>query len=169
MTGRSRNPLPSAKDGQSTSWVTRQRLPEPTERCAIELRLTAALQQRLFAIAEAGVLGRTVDEVVSHFLSESLHRDWVAIEGLRQRVPTFAVQSPAPPAPARSAGAPRGEKRLVRMPEVCTRTGMSRSSLYKMISLKTFPPPKQLGGRSVAWLESDVEAWIDSRTSGRNT
>lgn len=174
MNGRSRYPLPSGKEAQSTRWLTRQRLPEPTERCAIELRLTAELKDRLLAIAEAGVLGRTVDDVASHFIRESLHRDWIALEALRGRASRLAVPTRAPPAIERSAEllptrAPRGEKRLVRMPEVCKRIGMSRSSLYKMINLKTFPPPKRLGGRSVAWLESDIETWIDSRTHENNT
>lgn len=168
MTGRSRYPLPSAKEAQSTRWLTRQRLPEPTERCAIELRLTAALKDRLLAIAEAGVLGRTVDDVASHFIRESLHRDWIELEARRERLPTHAapVQSRAAQAPTVKPStecAPRSEKRLVRMPEVCNRIGVSRSSLYKMISMKTFPPPKQLGGRTVAWLDSEISAWIDSR------
>jgi prophage regulatory protein len=166
--------MPSAKVSQSTFGGTRQHLPEPTGRCAVELRLPIALQDRLLAIAEAGVLGQTVDDVASHFIRESLHRDWLALEELRERVSTIAAPAPAPPALVRSvdllsARAPCGEKRLVRMPEVCKRIGVSRSSLYKMINLKSFPPPKRLGGRSVAWLESDIETWIDSRTHEINT
>lgn len=122
------------------------------------------------AVAEAGFLGRTVDDVASHFIRESLHRDWLALEALRDRVSTLSGPTPAPSAIVQSAellpaSATRGEKRLVRMPEVCKRIGVSRSSLYKMINLKTFPPPKQLGGRTVAWLESEIDWWIESRTS----
>lgn len=174
MTRRSRYPTPSAKDSRLTPGETRQHFPEPTGRCAVELRLPIALQDRLLAIAEAGVLGRTVDEVVSHFLREKLHRDWLALEVERERVPTFAAPPPAQPALVRS-GEPspaftrRGEKRLIRMPDVCKRIGVSRSSLYKMIHLKTFPPPKRLSGRSVAWLESDIETWVDSRTTEGKT
>jgi prophage regulatory protein len=42
---------------------------------------------------------------------------------------------------------------------------LSKATIYKMIKAGTFPAPKQLGARSVGWLESDIEAWIDSRIS----
>lgn len=136
----------------------------------LNLKLPAALDRRLREIAEAGVLGRTIEEVISHFIREALHRDWLTQEVQRDRLPP-----PAPPAP-RPLGRPRAaevvpshtqrtEKRLMRMPEVCHRIGTSRSTLYKMLGQGGFPTPKRLGGRTVAWLESDVDAWIDSRTT----
>lgn len=159
---------PSTKDAQHRAWETRQRSPEPTERCAIELRLSPTSRDRLLAIAEAGVLGRTVDEVVSHFTREALHRDWLAQEVARARVPAPSVPSPTPPAESRvpeppNHGVRQPGKRLVRMPEVCSKIGVGRSTLYKMIQAANFPPPKQLGGRTVAWLESDIDGWIGSR------
>ena len=53
----------------------------------------------------------------------------------------------------------RGE-RLIRLPEVKQRTGLSRSSIYLKIAAGRFPPQIQLGIRMVAWYESQVEAWI---------
>lgn len=161
---------PSTKDAQHRAWETRQRSPEPTERCAIELRLSPTSRDRLLAIAEAGVLGRTVDEVVSHFTREALHRDWLAQEVARARLPAPSVPSPTLPAEPRAAESPtqgmrQSGKRLIRMPEVCNRIGVGRSTLYKMIHAANFPAPKQLGGRTVAWLESDIDAWIDSKQS----
>jgi len=41
--------------------------------------------------------------------------------------------------------------RLIRLPEVKARVGLSRSSIYLKISEGTFPPPVKLGVRSVAW------------------
>lgn len=164
------NALRSSMDDPERSWKTRERSPEQTERCAIELRLSAAAKDRLLAIAETGVLGRTVDEVVSHFTREALHRDWLVQESIRKCIPTPSVPAPAPsvqlqPTEPPTGCAPRGDKRLIRMQEVCQRIGMSRSSLYKMINRQTFPSPKRLGEKSVAWLDSDVTAWIASRRS----
>lgn len=56
-------------------------------------------------------------------------------------------------------------KNFNKLTSLVTRVGLSKSTIYKMIKAGNFPPPKQLGMRSVGWLESDIQAWIDSRTS----
>ena len=53
--------------------------------------------------------------------------------------------------------------RILRLPEVRSRTGLSRSSLYERMHEKTFPSSISLGGRNVGWLESEIDAWIDNR------
>ncbi|EMK6951137.1 AlpA family phage regulatory protein, partial [Vibrio cholerae] len=47
---------------------------------------------------------------------------------------------------------PENNIRLIRFREVLTMTGLSRSSLYRFIEEKQFPPQVQLGGRAVAWV-----------------
>jgi prophage regulatory protein len=37
------------------------------------------------------------------------------------------------------------------------------TSIYLKISEGTFPSPISLGGRSVGWLESEIDAWIEER------
>jgi prophage regulatory protein len=53
--------------------------------------------------------------------------------------------------------------RLIDLYEVVRRTGLSRSTIYNYISAGLFPRPRKLGLRRVAWLESDVNAWIAER------
>jgi prophage regulatory protein len=53
--------------------------------------------------------------------------------------------------------------RLIRLDEVIAQVGMSRSSLYAAIDRGEFPKQLKIGARSVAWLESDVQAWIRQR------
>lgn len=53
--------------------------------------------------------------------------------------------------------------RLLRISCVCERVGLSRSSIYKLISENSFPAPVQLGARSVAWEERRVEIWVQGR------
>lgn len=52
---------------------------------------------------------------------------------------------------------------LLRRPDVETRTGLSRSTIYDWMKRGEFPQPVKLGARLVAWRESDVTAWLESR------
>jgi prophage regulatory protein len=55
---------------------------------------------------------------------------------------------------------------LLRRPEVSARTGLSRTGIYQRVKRGTFPEPRQIGPRSVAWIESEVSTWIESRIAG---
>jgi prophage regulatory protein len=56
-------------------------------------------------------------------------------------------------------------ERLLRLPKVQERVPYSRSTIYLKISRGEFPQPRNLGGRAVAWLESDIDQWIASRSA----
>ena len=53
--------------------------------------------------------------------------------------------------------------RLVRMNELSHIVGYKPWSIYSLIRLGDFPRPVKLGQRAVAWRESDINDWIDSR------
>ena len=53
--------------------------------------------------------------------------------------------------------------RLLRFPEVMARTGKSRAGIYAAINQGDFPCPVKLGSMSVAFIESEINAWIESR------
>ncbi|CAI1742354.1 AlpA family transcriptional regulator [Salmonella enterica] len=57
--------------------------------------------------------------------------------------------------------------RILKIQEVLHRCSISRSSLYRLISKGHFPSQLRLSpeGRSVGWLEEDIEGWISSRKS----
>ena len=57
---------------------------------------------------------------------------------------------------------------IIRLPAVLARIGLSRSSIYAAISRDAFPAPIPLGSRSVGWLESDIDAWLESRINSRS-
>lgn len=61
------------------------------------------------------------------------------------------------------AGDAHKPRALLRLQRVRARTGLARSTLYKLISEKKFPAPIPLAGRAVAWDSRAVDAWIDSR------
>jgi prophage regulatory protein len=54
------------------------------------------------------------------------------------------------------------EPRLIRLPEVISRTGMSKSTIYARIANNDFPKQKVLSARLVVWLEADITHWIQS-------
>lgn len=58
---------------------------------------------------------------------------------------------------------PNSNNRILRLPEVKTRTGLSRSTIYERIKAGTFPRHISLGVRSVGWLESEIDGWIAAR------
>ena len=49
------------------------------------------------------------------------------------------------------------------MKQVCVITGLSRSSVYRLVAAKQFPQPVQLGSHMIAWHEHEVEAWAAGR------
>ncbi len=57
---------------------------------------------------------------------------------------------------------------ILRLPVVKTRTGLCRSTIYLRMSQGTFPKQVSLGGRTVGWLESEIEEWISSRVNDRH-
>ena len=53
--------------------------------------------------------------------------------------------------------------RILRLPDVKARTGLSRSSIYAYIKDGSFPQHISLGERSVGWYESEIDGWVASR------
>ncbi|MCI1029305.1 AlpA family transcriptional regulator [Pantoea dispersa] len=52
---------------------------------------------------------------------------------------------------------------LIRLSEVQRRTGYSKAWLYRLMSEKRFPLPVKIGARSIAFIESEIDAWIEER------
>ncbi len=60
------------------------------------------------------------------------------------------------------------KEKLLRLPEVKARTGLSRSTIYALIGQNKFPRHIPLGLRCVGWLESEIDAWIENRAASRS-
>ena len=51
--------------------------------------------------------------------------------------------------------------RVIRMPEVLRRVGVSRATVYRWIANGAgFPRPVKLGVRAVGWRSDEIEAWL---------
>jgi prophage regulatory protein len=55
--------------------------------------------------------------------------------------------------------------RLLRRAAVERKTGLSRSSIYRLMSGGDFPTPVQLSTHVVAWIEAEIDQWISRRVS----
>ena len=70
------------------------------------------------------------------------------------------------------------QKRFIRLPEVLSRTGYGRTSIYRKMEDGTFPKSVKLGGpledsnafdsRAIAWIEDEVEQWMATRIKERD-
>ena len=57
--------------------------------------------------------------------------------------------------------------RILRLPEVISRVGLRRASIYQHMNQGSFPKTISLGVRAVGWLESEIDAWVQVRIQGR--
>ena len=55
--------------------------------------------------------------------------------------------------------------KILRRKDVEEIVGLSRSTIYKLMSTGAFPRSSRLGPRAVGWRLSDIEAWIEFRAS----
>jgi len=55
------------------------------------------------------------------------------------------------------------KNRLIRRKEVQAKTGLGASSIYALMKQGKFPHPIHLSIRRVAWIESEVDLWIEER------
>ena len=54
---------------------------------------------------------------------------------------------------------------FLRLPSVVRRTGLGRSTIYRLMAERKFPSPVKLAGRAVGWRRSDLDRWSEARPS----
>ncbi|WP_296258249.1 MULTISPECIES: AlpA family transcriptional regulator [unclassified Pseudomonas] len=58
------------------------------------------------------------------------------------------------------------QRRILRRPEVETRTGFKRAHIYSLMKRGLFPKAVPIGARAVGWDSYAIDAWIEHRVSG---
>ena len=71
------------------------------------------------------------------------------------------------------------KRSFIRLNEVLSRTGYGRTSIYRKMEDGSFPKSVKLGGtpkdpsifdsRAVAWIEDEVDQWVEDRIEDRDT
>ena len=59
--------------------------------------------------------------------------------------------------------------RILRLDELTERTGLSRTTLWRLERANEFPKRIQLSRNSVGWDESEISKWLSSRPRGLRT
>jgi prophage regulatory protein len=57
--------------------------------------------------------------------------------------------------------------KFLRIRQVTQLTGLSRMTIYRLELAGEFPKRRQLSKNSVAWLDSDIAEWAESRPISR--
>jgi len=56
---------------------------------------------------------------------------------------------------------------VIRLNAVVQRTGLSRSTIYRLMGTGQFPRSFKIGKTASGWLEAEIRSWIDERASSR--
>jgi prophage regulatory protein len=60
-------------------------------------------------------------------------------------------------------------RRVLRLDVVEAKCGLRKSQIYEGIENGTFPKPVPVSERAVAWLEDELDAWIEARIAVRDS
>lgn len=58
-------------------------------------------------------------------------------------------------------------KRALRLDDVLSKVGISRTQLYRLISRSQFPRQFHLSERTAVWDEAEIDAWLDAKQEER--
>lgn len=57
---------------------------------------------------------------------------------------------------------------ILRRKDVEKATGLPRSSIYELMDRNEFPRPIKLSSKSVGWIESEIQSWINAKIIERD-
>ena len=58
--------------------------------------------------------------------------------------------------------------RIMRLKEVIEKTGLAKTTIYNLISQGEFPKQIELGARSVGWIDTEIDEWLEVKVAHRN-
>lgn len=58
--------------------------------------------------------------------------------------------------------------RFLRLKQVCSKCGISHMTVYRHEKAGTFPRKVRLGVNSIAYLEEEIEQWMQERVAARD-
>lgn len=60
------------------------------------------------------------------------------------------------------------KRKLLPRDAVAERTGLSARTIYRLLNESDFPLPVQVSRGRVAWVEDEIDSWIDRRIAHRD-
>jgi prophage regulatory protein len=76
---------------------------------------------------------------------------------------TAPIATPDPTQAATTLLPAAAPSRFIRFPSVHDRTGLSRSTVWRLERKNAFPKHRRISPNAVAWLEQEIEEWIQTR------
>ena len=93
-------------------------------------------------------------------VSARLHADVAALALLHRQMAELVVRLCTTSQHQKMPAASSTPARMLRIADVVRRVGLGRSTVWRMVQEKTFPSPRRLGPRAVAWIESEIANWV---------
>lgn len=62
----------------------------------------------------------------------------------------------------------KDSERLLVLDEVINKTGMKRSTIYSKMKSGEFPKSISISANRIAWLESEIDSWMENKINQRN-
>ena len=59
--------------------------------------------------------------------------------------------------------------KILRMREVESRVGISRSTIYSGVKTGTFPAQVKIRPNAVGWIEEEIDAWLQARIAEQDS
>jgi prophage regulatory protein len=59
-------------------------------------------------------------------------------------------------------------RNLLRLPAVVERTGLNSTDVYARMKDGTFPASVPIGVRSVGWVDTEVDEWVEQQIANRD-
>ena len=54
----------------------------------------------------------------------------------------------------------QNKTQILRLPQVISRTGLGKSTIYARMKNQAFPQRRKISVRAVGWLEAEIEAYL---------
>jgi prophage regulatory protein len=118
----------------------------------------------LIPLAGIGTLRLTraaYEEALIPIPTPEIPKSNLKLEMLLQRLNSTPVQ-------AKDSMEGRRGLRYIRLPEVCARVGLKRSTVYRLVSLGRFPKHIKLSEHASAWIESEIDDFMIARIAERD-
>jgi prophage regulatory protein len=58
------------------------------------------------------------------------------------------------------------QQKILRVADAVQKTGLSRSTIYRLLEAEDFPLPIRLSKRAIGWTELQLDEWIAKRLGG---
>lgn len=139
------------------TWAAANRSHDMKSRCSGHCRFFASPTVRTLVCVSLSIRRRSPVFAAVAATGASRHLKGTCVRGKHRHNP---VQGEPLTVTERKTIPMNATDRILRLPTVLSRTGLSRSTLYRIIAEGTFPRQIQISIHGAGWYESEINTWI---------